>query len=113
MKDRLLKYLKYRDVGQNAFEEFCGLSRGSINKINLGIRTDKLALIAKACPELNLRWLLLGEGEMLLKNNLNSDTSAKIPAVSIADHAQAVLIANWCDIEPVMEKVMSKVMGGK
>lgn len=65
MKDRLLKYLKYRKMGQNAFEEMCGLATGTISKINHGIRSDKVELIVRACPDLDVRWLITGEGEML------------------------------------------------
>lgn len=65
MKERLLDYLKFRGIGQNAFENLCGLSLGTISKINLGLRGDKLAQIAVACPDLNIRWLLTGDGEML------------------------------------------------
>ncbi len=67
MKERLLEYLKYRNLGFNAFENLCGLSMGTISKINHGLRTDKLALIAQTCPDLNIRWLITGEGEMLRK----------------------------------------------
>lgn len=69
MKGRLLQYLRYRGMGQNAFEEMCGLANGVINKINLGIRSDKLALIAEKCPDLNIRWLVTGEGKMLTENS--------------------------------------------
>ena len=65
MKERLLRYLKHLKMGQNAFETHCGLSLGTISKINLGLRGDKIAQIAEACPDLNIRWLLTGEGKML------------------------------------------------
>lgn len=66
MKERLLKYLRYRKMGQNSFEDMCGLASGVINKLNLGFRSDKLALIAEKCPDLNIRWLITGEGDMLM-----------------------------------------------
>lgn len=116
MKERLLEYLKYRQLGQNAFEDSCGISQGTINKLNHGIRSDKLALIAKACPDLNLRWLLLGEGSMVLENSNDKESSEnhdKIPSVNVIGSAQAVFIANWSGIEPVMEKVVAKILGGK
>lgn len=71
MKERLLEYLKYRKIGQNSFEKSVGWSNGTIYNLTNGIRSDKLASMAKICPDLNLRWLLLGEGEML--NNEKRD----------------------------------------
>ena len=112
MKERLLEYLKFLNIGQNAFEDACGLSQGTINKINHGIRSDKLALIAAHCPDLNLRWLLLGEGSMILESPYKERQSSDTPSVNMVN-VQTVFIANWSDIEPVMEKVMFKVMGGK
>ena len=107
MKERLLEYLKYRKIGQNAFEDQCGISQGTINKINHGIRSDKLALIAKACPDLNLRWLLLGEGCMLLGNS-NASSPVSVSSVNM-ENVQAVFITN---VDAIASAV-AKVLGGK
>ena len=107
MKERLLNYLKYRGLGQNSFEDLCGLSQGTINKINHGIRSDKLALIAKSCPDLNLRWLLLGEGEMLLEDS-NTDSAVSVSAVQM-ENVQSVFITN---VDAIASAV-AKVLGGK
>lgn len=65
-KERLIEFArKQYDMGQTNFEAFTGIAPGSINKIRSGISTSSLAKIAERCPELSLRWLLLGEGEML------------------------------------------------
>ena len=106
MKERLLAFYKHLGLSQNGFEDSCGLSRGTISNLNNGMRSDKLAQIAEKYPELNLRWLLLGEGEMMLRN-------PNTQPVRMVENAQAVFIANWSDIEPVMEKVVVKVLGGK
>ncbi len=70
-KERLVKFARERyDMGQTNFEAYTGIASGSINKIKDGISTVSLAKIAARCPELNLRWLLLGEGEMTeIQNN--------------------------------------------
>lgn len=49
------------------FETACGLARGTVSSINKGMRSDKLAKIAKRFPEINTTWLLTGEGEMIAK----------------------------------------------
>lgn len=70
-KSRLVEFARTQyDMGQNKFEEYCGISRGIINAIkDTGISTTTLTKIIVKCPELNVRWLLLGEeqgGPMLM-----------------------------------------------
>lgn len=81
MKTRLLQFIETIGISQNAFEDKCGLTRGTITKLNLGLRTDKLAQIADAFPSLNLRWLLLGEGSM--KKTINSDEPNMLPLIPL------------------------------
>lgn len=70
-KERLVRFARVRyNKGQNKFEEYCGINRGTINNITKGISTTTLKPIAEKCPELNLRWLVTGEGEMCLDEEL-------------------------------------------
>lgn len=71
LKTRLVEFARTQyNMGQNKFEEHCGISRGIINAIkDTGISTTTLTKIIVRCPELNVRWLLLGEkdgGPMLM-----------------------------------------------
>ena len=64
---RLTKFARERyDFGQNKFETYCNIPRGTISKIRggSGISTSTLTKICTKCPELNVTWLLTGEGEM-------------------------------------------------
>jgi len=67
-KERLLDFLKYIKIGQNKFAEKCGFSAGYINNIKGSIGTDILKKIMDTYPELNIDWLLHGNGEMLKKS---------------------------------------------
>ena len=76
-KSRLVEFARTQyDMGQNKFEEHCGISRGIINAIkDTGISTTTLTKIIVKCPELNVRWLLLGEeqgGPMLMGDCVSS-----------------------------------------
>jgi hypothetical protein len=64
-KDRLLDFLKYIRIGQTAFEEKVGLTRGYISKVKKGIGPEMMTKVANTYPELNINWLATGEGEML------------------------------------------------
>ena len=64
-KDRLIEFLAYLKIGQNAFEENCGISNGYIsnNKGSLGSKT--ISKISLRYPELNTVWLITGLDGML------------------------------------------------
>ena len=72
-KERFVEYLKIKGIGQTAFEESAGLSRGAIAK-KTGFSADSIEKIASACPDLDINWLVTGEGEMM-KSNLSKITN--------------------------------------
>lgn len=117
VKERLIHFIKYKGLSQGKFEKMCGMSNAFVNNIRSSIQPEKLLSIAKCFPELNIGWLLIGEeygGKMLKGESIHQQTTppGNLPMCAVAS-AQAVLIANWTDLEPVVEKVVSKVMGGK
>ena len=66
IKDRLIRFARERyNLGQNKFEDYVGIARGTINKITKGVSTATIEKIAEKCPELNVNWLILGVGEMV------------------------------------------------
>jgi len=69
MKKRLILFLKYLGIGQLAFEENVGLSRGYVNKVGDNITLKSLDKIEAAYPELNINWLKTGSGEMLKQSS--------------------------------------------
>lgn len=66
VKERLIEFLNYKDIGQVKFAEMVGLSRGFVNNISRSIQPKTLLRIAKQFPELSTGWLLTGEGTMLV-----------------------------------------------
>lgn len=72
VKNRLKKFLQHENLGQKAFEEYCGFANGYVNNIRRSITPTKLQQIALRFPHLNTGWLMTGEGEMLKTQNANS-----------------------------------------
>ena len=69
-RTRLEKFAREQyDFGQNKFEVYCNIPRGTISKIRggSGISTSTLTKICTRCPELNVAWLLTGEGDMITR----------------------------------------------
>lgn len=65
IKERFTLFLKYLGIGQGKFEKITDIGNGTINNIKDGISTPKLAKISEAYPELNIEWLITGNGTML------------------------------------------------
>lgn len=77
VKDRLLRFLKYLNLSQLKFEESVNLSRGFVNNIGDSIRESSLQKIKAVYPELNVTWLKVGIGEMILDGE--SEVTLKSP----------------------------------
>lgn len=79
-QERLRLYLSLKHLTVKAFEDCCGLSNGSVSKMNGKVRQTTLSRIAMAFPDLNTEWLATGAGDMLLpparpgSNNIQSDS---------------------------------------
>jgi len=77
-KERLLKYIESKHLSSNQFLEMSGLSKTYISNMRQSIKPSTFDNnIAPAFPDLNKMWLLYGEGEMLLGNNVDSDSVKK------------------------------------
>lgn len=73
VKERLLSYLKVKDLSQGKFERMCGLSNGYVNNLRRSVTAEKLAAIKSVCTDLNTEWLLTGEGEMLIDKSSSDE----------------------------------------
>ena len=65
VKQRLVKYLRFKSIGQNKFEAMAGIGNGYISNLKIAPGTGHLTKILNAAPDLNERWLMTGQGEML------------------------------------------------
>lgn len=65
MKERLMEFIKVKDISNRKFLLKCGLSGTYISTLTGNPSGDTLKKIEAAYPDLNTDWLLTGEGEML------------------------------------------------
>lgn len=81
IKERLTQYArKIHAMGQTNFERMCGISVGTISAIGKGISTATLEKILKACPDLNVNWLITGIGDMQVVPLLKNSHSESFPS---------------------------------
>lgn len=68
VKERLKNFILHQGLSVLEFEQRCGLCNAYVQNIRQTITPDKLALIIKRFPSLNVEWLLTGRGEMEYKD---------------------------------------------
>ncbi|MDO4729092.1 MAG: transcriptional regulator [Bacteroidota bacterium] len=74
MTGRILQFIDYKGISKLSFYKEVGLSNGFLDK-NKSIGGVNLVKILNKYPEINPLWLLLGEGEMIKKENVIVDNS--------------------------------------
>lgn len=65
IKERLMQFVGYKNISVQAFESNVNLSNGAVSKMGEGTRRSTIDKISNVYPELNINWLLTGEGEMI------------------------------------------------
>ena len=68
--DRLMQFIKFAGLSARQFDLSIGASNGytlRMVKNNASIGSDVIENILKVYPQLNVVWLITGEGEMLKK----------------------------------------------
>ena len=82
-KERLLQYLEYKGIGRSEFYAYMGIKRGLLDadKMKATISDPIIAKILVAYPDLDITWLLTGNGSML-KQNVSNDKNMDNTLVS-------------------------------
>lgn len=65
LKARLYKYIEYKGLTTQKFEQLAGLSNGAVSKASDNMRMGTLDKISNTFSDLNIDWLRTGVGEML------------------------------------------------
>lgn len=84
IQQRVKQYLKLKNLTHKQFEEMCNLGNGTAARLRESTRKNTLDRIANN-SDLNILWLLTGEGEMLKENiNVNADNGSAASAMGDA-----------------------------
>ena len=79
LKERLEYFLKSKRIRKTEFGRSIGVSAAFVTSIRKSIQPDKIEAIKAAYPDLNITWLLTGEGDMM-ESDVGAAPSAASPA---------------------------------
>ena len=87
--NRIKQYLDYKGIRVGAFEKVVGMSNGSFAsqlKHNKTIGVDKLENILKKYTDIDVEWLLTGEGDMIKLNILRETGEVYKKTEKVTEH---------------------------
>lgn len=72
VKERLLEYLRANRITQAEFGRMMGVSSAYVSTMRESLSLDMQKKVKAAFPDLNMQWLIFGEGEMIVKGDGNN-----------------------------------------
>ena len=102
-KERLKAYLDYKKITQIAFAESIGASTGYVNAMSKGFGPKYEAIVREKYPDLNIGWVITGDGDMLstaahqVGVAIKADTESVVMINFIPVHASASFVESICD----------------
>lgn len=77
IRERLRRFIDYKGISRYKFYKDLGLSNGFLDKEG-NIGSDKCEKIIYQYPDLNIIWLITGEGDMLYNSTKNHNVNQSI-----------------------------------
>lgn len=111
VQGRLKAYLAKSKISQTDFGKSIGVSAAYVGSIRKGIDPEKLKAIATAYPDLNIDWLVYGEGEMI--KTPEPEGICQVPIVPFAVRGGALQGFSEGVSETDCEKIISPVKGAE
>lgn len=78
VKERLIKFLDAGNISKSEFGRRIGVSPAFITSMRKSMQPDKVKRIALEFPELDMTWLLTGEGQMLKEPKKNAQALSSV-----------------------------------
>lgn len=95
-KERLKRFVEFKHIGRNKFEEKVGISFGYISSRSPTLGSEIIEKILKIYPDINIEWLITGEGEMT-RSTTEKEKNIKIkfaPLISRYAHSSYLVNVN-------------------
>lgn len=73
IKERLKEFIAYKAMSVRQFCISIDVSTSYVNNISKSIQPEKILRISQHYPELNIGWLLIGDGNMLKSNTAGAE----------------------------------------
>lgn len=70
VRERIIAFIKFLGITVSSFEKEIGVSNGYIKNISRSIQPPILENISKKYPQLDIEWLLVGNGDMIKVENV-------------------------------------------
>lgn len=83
-KARIKQFLDYKGISKNKFYVQTGLSVGFLDSGN-SLVVDKLKKVINTYPDLNLEWIVTGEGSMIKPKQTTASNSAFLEIIKEKD----------------------------
>ena len=74
--NRIIDFITTKGLNKNEFYKITGLSNGYLDKVK-SIGADKIEIILNNFPDINLKWLITGNGAMLESGTVKNDENYK------------------------------------
>lgn len=67
-KEKIKQFLDYKGISKNKFYNMTGFSVGFLDS-GTSMGADKVKIIINIFPELNINWLIMDKGDMIIQDN--------------------------------------------
>ena len=109
--NRINQFIDYKGIAVSAFEKSIGMSNASLGKsLKTGgtIGADKLGSILNTYPEINLYWLVTGEGEMLTADQPENPVEEKPEEVAAVERLLKIIESKEEEVKMLLTMLREK-----
>ena len=99
IRERLKRFLSEEGVSQKDFAKSIGVSSGYVNAIRSSIQPDKIAKIRALYPNLDIAWLMTGEGNIYSNAIISNSGDGETNPSSDPPHEGTKQVHYFPDIE--------------